>query len=204
MQVIDTATNAIVPEMPVGKRPWNMALTPDGKKLYVACGRSNAVAVIDTTDYSENRRDPRRRSAVGRRDPLTVSARCDGCACFAATLACGRHRCRRRSRPSVESPARRGHRARRRCQDRYAGHRGARATSRSSPAARSLVSDRRTSPISSTPMPAASASTLAIRQPVPERRHVSRLHGVAAARNAAGTFRVRRRRARQRGVRPTS
>ena len=25
-----------------------MALTPDGKKLYVACGRSNAVAVIDT------------------------------------------------------------------------------------------------------------------------------------------------------------
>ena len=32
----------------VGKRPWNMALTPDGGKLYVACGRSNAVAVIDT------------------------------------------------------------------------------------------------------------------------------------------------------------
>jgi YVTN family beta-propeller protein len=25
-----------------------MALTPDGRKLYVACGRSNAVAVIDT------------------------------------------------------------------------------------------------------------------------------------------------------------
>ncbi len=25
-----------------------MALTPDGKKLYVACGRSNAVSVIDT------------------------------------------------------------------------------------------------------------------------------------------------------------
>jgi YVTN family beta-propeller protein len=26
-----------------------MALTPDGKKLYVACGRSGTVAVIDTT-----------------------------------------------------------------------------------------------------------------------------------------------------------
>jgi YVTN family beta-propeller protein len=26
-----------------------MALTPDGQKLYVACGRSNAVAVIDTS-----------------------------------------------------------------------------------------------------------------------------------------------------------
>ena len=28
-----------------------MALTPDGKKLYVACGRSNAVAVVDTDAY---------------------------------------------------------------------------------------------------------------------------------------------------------
>jgi len=37
-----------VQEIPVGKRPWNMALTPDGRKLYVACGRSNAVTVIDT------------------------------------------------------------------------------------------------------------------------------------------------------------
>ena len=42
------ASNAIVATIPVGKRPWNMALTPDGGKLYVACGRSDAVAVIDT------------------------------------------------------------------------------------------------------------------------------------------------------------
>ena len=48
VQVIDTATNAIIATTPVGKRPWNMALTPDGRKLYVACGRSNAVAVVDT------------------------------------------------------------------------------------------------------------------------------------------------------------
>ena len=34
--------------VPVGQRPWNMALTPDGKKLYVACGRSGTVTVIDT------------------------------------------------------------------------------------------------------------------------------------------------------------
>ena len=46
--MIDTASNTIVATIPVGKRPWNMALTPDGRKLYVACGRSNAVAVIDT------------------------------------------------------------------------------------------------------------------------------------------------------------
>ena len=31
----------------VGKRPWNMAITPDGKKLYVAAGRSDAISVID-------------------------------------------------------------------------------------------------------------------------------------------------------------
>jgi YVTN family beta-propeller protein len=51
--VVDTATNAIVQEIAVGKRPWNMALTPDGKKLYIACGRSNAVAVIDTDSYAK-------------------------------------------------------------------------------------------------------------------------------------------------------
>ena len=48
MQVIDTASNTITVTIPVGKRPWNMALTPDGSKLYVACGRSNAISVIDT------------------------------------------------------------------------------------------------------------------------------------------------------------
>jgi YVTN family beta-propeller protein len=48
VQVIDTSTNTIIAKIPVGKRPWNMAITPDGRKLYVACGRSNAVAVIDT------------------------------------------------------------------------------------------------------------------------------------------------------------
>jgi YVTN family beta-propeller protein len=37
-----------VATVPVGKRPWNMAVTPDGKKLYVANGRSNSVSVIDT------------------------------------------------------------------------------------------------------------------------------------------------------------
>jgi YVTN family beta-propeller protein len=48
VQVIDTGSNTIVATIPVGKRPWNMAITPDGKKLYVACGRSDAVAVVDT------------------------------------------------------------------------------------------------------------------------------------------------------------
>jgi len=53
VQVIDVASNTIVAKIPVGRRPWNMAITPDGKKLYVACGRSNAVAVIDTETNSK-------------------------------------------------------------------------------------------------------------------------------------------------------
>jgi YVTN family beta-propeller protein len=32
-----------------GERAWWVALTPDGKKLYVTVGRANTVAVIDTT-----------------------------------------------------------------------------------------------------------------------------------------------------------
>jgi len=30
-----------------------MVLTPDGRNLYVACGRSNAVAVIDTETHTK-------------------------------------------------------------------------------------------------------------------------------------------------------
>jgi YVTN family beta-propeller protein len=37
--------------VPVGQRPWNMAITPDGSKLYVACGRSHAVSVIDAHTF---------------------------------------------------------------------------------------------------------------------------------------------------------
>jgi YVTN family beta-propeller protein len=47
VSVIDVASLAITATIPVGQRPWNMALTPDGTKLYVACGRSGSVAVID-------------------------------------------------------------------------------------------------------------------------------------------------------------
>jgi YVTN family beta-propeller protein len=48
VSVIDTATNKIIATIEVGKRPWNMAITPDGSKLYVANGRSDSVSVIDT------------------------------------------------------------------------------------------------------------------------------------------------------------
>jgi len=46
--VIDTAATRSSRTIPVGQRPWNMALTRDGAKLYVANGRSDSVSVIDT------------------------------------------------------------------------------------------------------------------------------------------------------------
>ena len=52
VQVIDPATNTIVREIAVGRRPWNMGLTPDGKKLYVACGRPTGCRV-DTGTYAK-------------------------------------------------------------------------------------------------------------------------------------------------------
>ena len=48
VSVIDTETDKIIATIPVGRRPWNMAITPDGRKLYVANGRSDSVSVIDT------------------------------------------------------------------------------------------------------------------------------------------------------------
>ena len=46
--MIDPKTNAVIATVAVGQRPWNMALTGNGAKLYVANGRSNNVSVIDT------------------------------------------------------------------------------------------------------------------------------------------------------------
>ena len=50
VSVIDTGTHEILANIPVGKRPWNMAITADGRKLYVANGRSNSVTVIDAVE----------------------------------------------------------------------------------------------------------------------------------------------------------
>ena len=51
----EQASNTIVATIPVGQRPWNMALTPDGRKLYVANGRSGSVSVIDTQSNTKLR-----------------------------------------------------------------------------------------------------------------------------------------------------
>ena len=46
--VIDAQTHEVIATIPVGRRPWGIALTRDGKKAYVANGVSNDVSVIDT------------------------------------------------------------------------------------------------------------------------------------------------------------
>jgi YVTN family beta-propeller protein len=50
VRVIDIDTNKVTETIPLeGERAWWVALTPDGKKLYVTVGRAHKVAVIDTT-----------------------------------------------------------------------------------------------------------------------------------------------------------
>ena len=46
--VIDGERLSLLELIPVGQRPWGIALTPDGRKLYTANGISNDVTVIDT------------------------------------------------------------------------------------------------------------------------------------------------------------
>jgi YVTN family beta-propeller protein len=48
VDVFDVGSKRFIASVPVGERPWNMAITPDGRKLYVANGRSGTVSVIDT------------------------------------------------------------------------------------------------------------------------------------------------------------
>src|SRR5205814_8582260 len=48
VSVIDTATNTVVATIPVGFRPFGVAITPDGTRAYVTNENSNTVSVIDS------------------------------------------------------------------------------------------------------------------------------------------------------------
>ena len=52
VSVIDTATNTVITNVPVGSIPIGVAVTPDGSKVYVANQNSNNVSVINTTTNS--------------------------------------------------------------------------------------------------------------------------------------------------------
>jgi YVTN family beta-propeller protein len=45
--LVNLATDSVVTSTKVGTRPWGIALTPDGRKLYAANGPSNNVSVLD-------------------------------------------------------------------------------------------------------------------------------------------------------------
>lgn len=47
VSVIDTLTNTVVDTITVGQSPWGIAITPDGKRAYVA-NTSGTISVIDT------------------------------------------------------------------------------------------------------------------------------------------------------------
>ena len=46
--MIDTATNLVTALIPVGSEPYGVAVTPDGKRVYVANYDNATVSVIDT------------------------------------------------------------------------------------------------------------------------------------------------------------
>jgi YVTN family beta-propeller protein len=46
--VISTATNTVTATVVVGSRPYGVAVTPDGSRVYVANGFSDTVSVIST------------------------------------------------------------------------------------------------------------------------------------------------------------
>ena len=56
--MIDTTTNKVSALIPVGKRPWGLALSLDGRRLYSANGASDDVSVIDVAQHKELSRIP--------------------------------------------------------------------------------------------------------------------------------------------------
>jgi YVTN family beta-propeller protein len=46
--VLDAGTLKAVARIPVGRRPWGLALSRDGRWLYTANGLSDTVSMIDT------------------------------------------------------------------------------------------------------------------------------------------------------------
>jgi YVTN family beta-propeller protein len=49
VSVLDMQDRKVVASIPVGERPWGVALSHDGSTLYVATGRANAISVISTS-----------------------------------------------------------------------------------------------------------------------------------------------------------
>ena len=48
--LINTATDKMIKQIPVGKNPLDIAYSPDGRYLFTADNLGNTVTVIDTAD----------------------------------------------------------------------------------------------------------------------------------------------------------
>jgi YVTN family beta-propeller protein len=58
LQVFDAKTFAKIKDIPTGKRCWHFSFTPDDKQLLLACGKSNEVIVINTSNLEVTQRLP--------------------------------------------------------------------------------------------------------------------------------------------------
>jgi YVTN family beta-propeller protein len=63
--VIDATSSKLLKEIPVGTRPWGIALSKDGRWLYTANGPSNDVSVVDTRSLAVTRKIPVGKSPWG-------------------------------------------------------------------------------------------------------------------------------------------
>jgi YVTN family beta-propeller protein len=50
---VDAKTYEVTNTIKVGARPWGLAISPDGKYLFVANGPSNDVSVVDLSSAKE-------------------------------------------------------------------------------------------------------------------------------------------------------
>jgi len=54
--VVDAKTYEVLNTIPVGKRPWGITISPDGKYLFSANGPSDDVSVVDLATEKEIQR----------------------------------------------------------------------------------------------------------------------------------------------------
>lgn len=54
----DDAGGKLLKEIPVGARPWGIALSQDGRRLYTANGSSNDITVVDTSSLNVLKKVP--------------------------------------------------------------------------------------------------------------------------------------------------
>ena len=50
LSVVESINVSMTPRQPLGMTPSALALSPDGKRLYVACSDANAAAVVDVSE----------------------------------------------------------------------------------------------------------------------------------------------------------